>query len=31
VVVKDAGHSVHRKKPEQVADAIKEFIQKITP
>ena len=31
VVVKDAGHSVHRKKPEQVADAIKEFLQKITP
>ena len=31
VVVKDAGHSVHRKKPEQVADAIKVFLQKITP
>ena len=31
VVVKDAGHSVHRKKPEQVADAIKDFLQKITP
>ena len=30
IVVEDAGHSVHRKKPSEVADAIKNFLEEIS-
>ena len=30
VVVEDAGHSVHRKKPLEVANAIKDFLAEIS-
>ena len=30
VVVEDAGHSVHRKKPLEVANAIKDFLTEIS-
>ena len=30
VIVEDAGHSVHRKKPLEVANAIKDFLAEIS-